>query len=69
MTSENDDNMTAFPGSQRDTCGRCDEAIVASPHVIGTWIADRPAPKIGERGQRPGLCPDGEPHQPRKAGR
>ena len=69
MTREDDGSLTALPGGQRDRCGRCDEVIVASPHVIGTWVAARPAPKIGERGQRPGLCPDGEPHRPgRQAG-
>lgn len=69
MTCQNDDDVMAFPACQRDACGRCDEPIVASPHVIGLWLADWPAPRIGERGPRPGLCPDGEPHRPRKTDR
>jgi hypothetical protein len=63
-----DEEAAAGGTGERRTCTRCEEPIVPDPNVLGLWLAaDRAAPRIGEHGQRRGLCPDGQDHQPREA--
>lgn len=46
------------------TCSRCAVPLVPGGGYIGSWLArDVPVPRIGQDGPRPGLCPDGEPHE------